>query len=73
MEHIEKHTIYVVISITQLISGELPLAVIESYHSYEHSAIAEVEKLKTWKTAAVLPYQVTINDLIRLLNKGLEQ
>ena len=73
MEFLTKHTIFVVVSISSLITDAVPQSKVEGYYNYEHSAQAEAERLRTWKTVAVVPYEVTINDLVRVLNAGVSQ
>jgi len=65
----EKSTIYVVVSVPGFMSNiGNTTPKIEGYYAHEYAANAEAERLKTWKTVTVIPQEVDVNDLIRVLN-----
>jgi hypothetical protein len=71
-----KFTVYAVVS-TPMSPGIGSLsdlkAKIESYHLHEHMAKSDAEKLRTWKGTAVVEQQMDANDLVRLLNRVIQE
>jgi len=72
----ESTTIYTVISAPNLISVNKQADLqskLHGYYYYEHEAKTKIERELSWMAAAVVPVEVTIADLVRLLNMTMEE